>query len=56
MSMEKRNVIEENRTPGFVKTAVSGSDDFEKRAKAAFGAFKERKPKPAKKPGEPNHP
>lgn len=41
--MEKRNVIEEGRTPGFVKKAVAASDDFEKKAKSMFNGFKERK-------------
>ena len=45
--MEKRNVIEEGRTPGFVKKAVA-ADDFEKRARSAFSKFKERKPAPRK--------
>jgi len=49
--MEKRNVIEEGRTPGFVKKATA-VDDFDKRAKDAFGSFKPRKPeaKPHKRP------
>jgi len=42
--MEKRNVIEEGRTPGFVKKATAVPDDFEKRAKSVFDSFKERKP------------
>lgn len=41
--MEKRNVIEEGRTPGFVKTGAA-ADDFDKRADAAFGGFRARKP------------
>lgn len=42
--MEKRNVIEEGRTPGFVKKATAVQDDLEKRAKSIFANFKERKP------------
>lgn len=42
--MEKRNVIEAGRTPGFVKKATAVSDEFEKKAKSVFDSFKERKP------------
>jgi hypothetical protein len=42
--MEKRNVIEAGRTPGFVKKATAIPDEFEKKAKSVFDSFKERKP------------
>jgi hypothetical protein len=50
--MEKRNIVEEGRTPGFVKHAAA-PDDFEKKAKDAFAGFRPRKPaenKSGKKP------
>lgn len=46
--MEKRNIIEEGRTPGFVKTGAA-PDDFDKRAHDAFSGFRPRKLAEAKK-------
>lgn len=50
--MEKRNIVEEGRTPGFVKKATA-VDDFEKRAKAAFSAFVDRGVRKPVKPDAP---
>jgi len=47
-NMEKRNVIEAGRTPGFVKKATAVPDEFEKKAKSIFNSFKEHK-QPQKK-------